>query len=104
MTEDEKDQAMRDRRTSPRHVVNLPTQVSIRGQKVVCRLIDISEGGALIESSGPVKTGDKVSLDIPNIGPTIATVVRITPSHIAMSFPGAVVISSLLAKGSTSKD
>jgi hypothetical protein len=87
-----------DRRNDPRFVVNLPAHVTIRGERVLCQLIDISEHGALVQTSGPVHVGDKVSLDLPNIGPTIATVLRITPTHMAMIFPGAVVISSLLPK------
>jgi hypothetical protein len=87
-----------DRRQDPRFVVNLPAHVTIRGARVLCKLIDISEHGALVETEGPVHVGDKVSLDLPNIGPTIATVLRITPSHMAMIFPGAVVISSLMPK------
>jgi hypothetical protein len=87
-----------DRRNDPRFVVNLPAHVTIRGERVLCRLIDISEHGALVQTSGPVHVGDKVSLDLPNIGPTIATVLRITPTHMAMIFPGAVVISSLMPR------
>ena len=87
-----------DRRHDPRFVVNLPAHVTIRGDRVLCKLIDISLHGALVETTGPVHVGDKVSLDLPNIGPTIATVLRITPTHMAMVFPGAVVISSLVPK------
>lgn len=88
-----------DRRHDPRFIVNLPAHVTIRGDRVLCKLIDISLHGALVETAGPVHVGDKVSLDLPNIGPTIATVLRITPTHMAMVFPGAVVISSLVPKG-----
>ena len=87
-----------ERRHDPRFVVNLPAHVTIRGERVLCKLIDISLHGALVENSGQVHVGDKVSLDLPNIGPTIATVLRITPTHMAMVFPGAVVISSLIPK------
>jgi len=95
MAEDKKDD---DRRHDRRFVVNLPAHVTIRGERVLCKLIDISLHGALVETSGPVHVGDKVALDLPNIGPTIATVLRITPTHMAMVFPGAVVISSLIPK------
>jgi hypothetical protein len=85
-----------ERRRAHRFVVNLPTDVMIKGARVLCRLIDISESGALIETSGPVSVGDKVSLDLPKVGPTIATVVRVSPTHIAMAFPGAIIISSIV--------
>ena len=98
MAKDEIDASADDRRHDPRFVVNLPAHVTIRGDRVLCKLIDISLHGALVETAGPVHVGDKVSLDLPNIGPTIATVLRITSTHMAMVFPGAVVISSLLPK------
>ena len=85
-----------DRRRAQRYVVNLPTDVLIKGARVTFRLVDISEGGALVETSGPVAVGDKVSLDLPKVGPTIATVVRVSPLHIAMAFPGAIIISSIV--------
>ncbi len=85
-----------DRRRAQRYIVNLPTDVLIRGARVTCRLVDISEGGALIETRGPVAIGDKVSLDLPKIGATIATVVRVSATHIAMAFSGAVIISSIV--------
>jgi hypothetical protein len=98
MSDDPEDSHASDRRQDQRFVVNLPAHVTIRGARVLCKLIDISEHGALVETEGPVHVGDKVSLDLPNIGPTIATVLRITPSHMAMIFPGAVVISSLVPR------
>lgn len=99
MTKDKEEISAEDRRHDPRFVVNLPAHVTIRGERVLCKLIDISLHGALVETEGAVHVGDKVSLDLPNIGPTIATVLRITPTHMAMVFPGAVVISSLIPKG-----
>jgi hypothetical protein len=98
MSDNRKGPSAADRRQDPRFVVNLPAHVTIRGDRVLCKLIDISEHGALVETAGPVHVGDKVALDLPNIGPTIATVLRITPSHMAMIFPGAVVISSLVPR------
>ena len=98
MSEDKEQAGSSERRHDPRFVVNLPAHVTIRGERVLCKLVDISLHGALVETAGPVHVGDKVSLDVPNIGPTIATVLRITPTHMAMVFPGAVVISSLIPK------
>jgi hypothetical protein len=98
MSEDKLHAGADERRQDPRFVVNLPAHVTVRGERVLCKLVDISLHGALVETAGPVHVGDKVSLDLPNIGPTIATVLRITPTHMAMVFPGAVVISSLVPK------
>ena len=76
-----------DRRNDPRFVVNLPAHVTIRGERVFCQLVDISEHGALVQTAGPVHVGDKVSLDLPNIGPTIAMWVGVMRSTVAIVGP-----------------
>ena len=38
---------------------------------------------------------DRISVDLPHCGPTIGTVVRLTPSHVAVSFRGLLVVSKL---------
>jgi hypothetical protein len=76
-----------DRRTRPRRTVNLPTSVATEGRKVDCRLIDISDAGALVEA--PALTpplGAEVDLDLPSVGPATGAVVRRAPPHFAMAF------------------
>jgi hypothetical protein len=86
----------RERRASPRYAVNLPTHLSVRGNAVPCRLIDISAGGALLKTERPAQVGDKISVDLPGLGPTIGSVARITKSHLAVAFPGLLVINHLV--------
>ncbi len=85
-----------DRRAHRRYAVDLPIDVTLNGQVVSCRLVDISAGGALVRTERRVEVGDKVAIDLPNEGTIIGTVVRLTPSHIAVSFPGLVVVSRFL--------
>ncbi|MET1025965.1 MAG: PilZ domain-containing protein [Dongiaceae bacterium] len=85
-----------ERRASPRYAVNLPTHLSIRGAEVPCRLVDISASGALLQTNRMAQVGDKISVDLPGLGPTIGNVVRITKSHLAVGFPGLLVINDLI--------
>lgn len=86
----------RERRVAPRYAVDMPTHLSIRGNDVPCRLIDISASGALLETERAVQVGDKLSVDLPGLGPTIGAVTRITRSHLAVAFPGLLVINHLI--------
>jgi hypothetical protein len=85
-----------ERRASPRYAVNLPTHLSIQGVDAECRLIDISATGALLKTNRAAVVGDKISVDLPGLGPTIGNVVRITDSHMAIAFPGLLVINHLI--------
>lgn len=84
-----------DRRAYPRISVDMPAHLSINGKSAPCRLVDVSAGGALIRTKRHLSMGDLVSVDLPHCGPTIGTVVRLTPSHVAVSFRGLLVISEL---------
>ncbi len=86
----------RERRASPRYAVNMPTHLSVRGVDVPCRLVDISAGGALLRTDRMAQVGDKISVDLPGLGPTIGDVVRITRSHLAIAFPGLLIINDLI--------
>ena len=86
-----------DRRAYPRITVDLPAHLSINGRSAPCRLVDVSAGGALIRTRRHLAVGDMVSVDLPHCGPTIGTVVRLTPSHVAVSFRGLLVVSELRA-------
>jgi hypothetical protein len=85
-----------ERRASTRYAVNLPTHLSIQGADAECRLIDISATGALLKTNRAAVVGDKISVDLPGLGPTIGTVVRISESHLAIAFPGLLVINHLI--------
>jgi hypothetical protein len=80
-------QRERDRRARPRRVVNLPTSVSAEGRRVDCRLIDISETGALVEApSLHPMVGAEVNLEVPSFGSASGAVVRLAPPHFALVF------------------
>ena len=84
-----------DRRAFPRYAVDLPANLSINGASAPCHLVDISASGALLRTERRLGVGDRVSVDLPHCGPTIGTVVRLTPSHVAVSFRGLLVVGKL---------
>jgi hypothetical protein len=84
-----------DRRAFQRYAVDLPAHLSINGKSAPCQLVDISSSGALLRTDRRLGVGDRVSVDLPHCGPTIGTVVRLTPSHVAVSFRGLLVVSKL---------
>lgn len=84
-----------DRRAFPRYAVDLPAHLSINGKSAPCHLVDVSASGALLRTDRRLGIGDRVSVDLPHCGPTIGTVVRLTPSHVAVSFRGLLLVSKL---------
>jgi len=84
-----------DRRTFPRYAVDLPAHLSINGKTASCHLVDVSASGALLRTDRRLGVGDRISVELPHCGPTIGTVVRLTPSHVAVSFRGLLVVSRL---------
>jgi PilZ domain len=84
-----------DRRAFPRYAVDLPAHLSINGKSAECRLVDVSASGALLRTDRRLGVGDRISVNLPHCGPTIGTVVRLTPSHVAVSFRGLLVVSRL---------
>jgi hypothetical protein len=84
-----------DRRAFPRYAIDLPANLSVNGKTAPCHLVDISASGALLRTDGRLGIGDRVSVDLPHCGPTIGTVVRLTPSHVAVSFRGLLLVSKL---------
>ena len=84
-----------DRRAFQRYAIDLPTHLSINGKSAPCHLVDVSAGGALLRTERRLGIGDRISVDLPHCGPTLGTVVRLTPSHVAVSFRGLVVVSKL---------
>jgi hypothetical protein len=84
-----------DRRAFPRYAVDLPAHLSINGTSAPCHLVDVSASGALLRTDRRLGVGDRISVDLPHCGPTIGTVVRLTASHVAVSFRGLLVVSKL---------
>ncbi len=57
-----------DRRTSPRHPVDLPCGVTVAGQTHSARVIDLSDNGACIRGGPPMQTGRTGTLDVHGVG------------------------------------
>jgi PilZ domain len=85
-----------ERRIAERHLVNLPNQIVVKDQRVDCRLIDISSSGALLETDQQAMVGSDVAVSLPGVGDMIGKVVRVSATHIALSFPGVLAIAPLL--------
>ncbi len=47
----------RDRRVAERFVVNLPNQIIVGDRRIDCRLVDISNSGAVIETEERASVG-----------------------------------------------
>ncbi len=84
-----------ERRAWRRRSVDLPSHIRVDGIKISCRLVDVSEGGARVAASPPLAVGAMVELDLPGTGTVAAKVIRVTATHLALAFPGVVVLSSL---------
>jgi hypothetical protein len=84
-----------DRRAFPRYAVDLPANLSVNGATAPCHLVDVSASGALLKTDRRLGVGDRVSVDLPHCGPTIGTVVRLTASHVAVSFRGLLLVGKL---------
>jgi len=91
-----------DRRAFPRYAVDLPANLSINGKSAPCHLVDVSASGALLKTDRRLGVGDRISVDLPHCGPTIGTVVRLTPSHVAVSFRGLLLVSKLYDRDAVS--
>lgn len=85
-----------ERRGTGRHAVNLPNEVVWNEQRTACRLVNVSEHGALLEAELGATLGDDVEVELPGGGNMLGKVVRITKAHIALSFPGALLVAPIL--------
>ncbi len=85
-----------ERRKAPRHSVSLPVHIMVRGERVACRMHNVSTGGALLDRIAGIELDTEVEVDIPGIGNTVGRVVRVSASYIALAFSGLLVISPIL--------
>jgi hypothetical protein len=79
--------ATKEQRATQRHVVNLPTHLKLGAERVACRLLDISAGGARVSSAAQLAIGAQVALEIPRHGQEIASVVRAAQPQFGLAFP-----------------
>ena len=89
-----------DRRAARRHPVDVPSRVRINGHVVTCRVVELSRYGARVEAPMLPQVNTHVALELPNMGPLVARVIRVTESYFALAFPGVVVISPLVSDDS----
>lgn len=88
----------RERRVAERFVVNLPNQIIVGDRRIDCRLVDISNTGALIETEERASVGADLHIMFPDGQDKIGRVVRLTETHIALSFPGELMVAPLLER------
>ncbi len=75
-----------ERRRAHRRQVNRPTTLTAGSRTVACSLLDLSPGGALVEAPTRLMPGETVHLDVPNRGPSPASVVRVAGRRIGLRF------------------
>lgn len=85
-----------ERRRAPRHQVDVATHVSVDNRRIACRLVDISAGGARIHAAARLEPGKTLQVELPGLGAVPATVVRAASDHVALAFPGVVLIGPVL--------
>jgi len=78
-----------DRRRFPRRVIDAPSQILVQGHAAMCRLVDLSRGGArvTVRASGvSPEPGMKVRLEVPESGLREAIVVFASGVGIGLKF------------------
>lgn len=86
---DDSASGQRDRRRFPRRVIDAPSQILIQGHAAMCRLIDLSRGGARVavrDSELSPEPGMKVRLEVPENGLREAIVVFASSVGIGLRF------------------
>lgn len=87
-----------DRRVAKRYTVNLPNLIVVDNRQVDCRLVDVSKSGALIETDVTASVGSNLVVNFPDGQEKVGKVVRLTATHIALSFPGELLVAPLLER------
>ncbi|RDE05067.1 PilZ domain-containing protein [Sphingomonas aracearum] len=65
-----------DRRRSPRAPVSLDAKIGRGGlDRTLCRVVDLSEHGARLQTYSALKAGTRIWLTLPGVGQVIANVV-----------------------------
>jgi len=75
-----------DKRTTIRHLVNVPSFIAANDQAVEGKLVDVSKGGARVAVTRAPNRGAPVVLHIPLMEPIAASVVWLAATHIGLSF------------------
>lgn len=78
-----------ERRRTPRRAVALDGVLRSAGVGVPCRVHNISELGALVQAEAWLRIGDRVTVEVPDIGAMAGGVVRVSSNTVAIAFDTA---------------
>lgn len=87
-----------DRRAFAREPVHLPSSLMVGAREFQCLVVDLAQGGALIEGPADVCEGDQVVLRMAGQHDITAHVVRTTMTGFALAFAGVVVLARTAAE------
>lgn len=81
-----------DRRAAQRHIVRVPSTIAVGDRNFQCLVVDLAQGGALVEAPAPVSEGDHVVLRLAGQQDITARVVRTTETGFALAFAGVAIL------------
>ena len=76
-------------------MTNLKTRITFNGKSYPCRVVNLSETGALVETPFHAPVGARADIHMP-AGPAKAQVMRVTSTYIALHFAEPMEISATL--------
>ena len=76
-------------------MIILKTRITFNGKSYPCRVVDLSETGALVEAPFHAPVGARTDIQMP-AGPAEARVMRVTSTYIAVRFAEPVDMSDTL--------
>lgn len=83
-------EAPSERRAAPRRAVNKSIRMLLEDRELVCELVNISSTGALLDPPWPLAVGDEIALDLPDVGPLMAAVVRHVGTKVGVRFAAEI--------------
>jgi hypothetical protein len=87
-----------ERRAAPRHVVHLPSTITVGERTYRCLVVDLAQGGAVVDAPAPVSEGDRVVLRLAGQQDITARVVRTTETGFALAFAGVAILGRAAAE------
>ena len=78
------DSKREDRRIHPRYSMDGGLVLSVKDQKVQCKLNDISISAVSVTIDPPPKVGETVTIDVPGLGVHQARVTRVSDRVVAL--------------------
>jgi methyl-accepting chemotaxis protein len=81
-----RESAAGNRRASRRVQLGTKSRILVADRWTDCLIKDISIGGAEVDAVEGMAVGDEVALEVPDVGPILASIVRVTEKSRAMKF------------------